>query len=697
MVFKKTIVQVYSGKQPFGFHEFVKGTLRLFNYAVDHNMDVKINISGAEFEPYMIVNNYIYDTVNITPKVYYMEVDQVNLIKDLDNFANSSDPVFIISSNVWLDRNNIYNLSYVGFDSIVRYRDYLYEEAEEKARANLLYRPNSDNLLYGYSIIYIHRNDIRFKLTTRAVASVANQVRRSLDMNRDMVVFSNSVQFRKILSEYIEMNSGAVKTIDDSDIDLSPTEAIPSIHDIMVDFIMLLKSKKIYRFSDKFQETGHNIRFIQAHRLQKENMLTDPNINVYDTALDINNIIGNLEMTLVPLYYGTYTMLRQLNNPSGITMDSSGTIYFADTHNHCISKIDSSGNKVVYAGTGVAGYKEGSGVTCQFNNPTAIAADMAGNIYVADTGNNSIRIIERNYVYDSSRNIIAIDGIVGTLVGKGPSLTSSNIGSGVKLNAPRGVAVDSSGCVYISDTGNHRICKVTSGGTFITLAGCTVLDAPLAYTSGFNNGNGKEASFKNPTGLTVDLKGNIFVADTGNNAIRRITPSGKVSTVAGGGQPFFKEGRREGAYFNQPIGITVDSHNVLYVTDTGNNMIRRITHEGDVIPVAGSPTQATGSLDGYGAIDPNRAPVPFHKRATFNGPCAIVVDHCRHLYIADTMNNSIRKIVPTFSTPTKIKPVAMQTLRITHAPGVAFTLGPSLSDCNVSNTMIQGHQRGRGR
>ena len=153
MVFKKTIVQVYSGKEPFGFHEFVKGTLRLFNYAVDHNMDVKINISGAEFEPYMIVNNYVYDTVNITPKVYYMDVDQVNLIKDLDNFANSSDPVFFITSNVWLDRNDIYNLSYVGFDTIVRYRQSLYEEAEEKARANLLHRPNSDNLLYGYSII----------------------------------------------------------------------------------------------------------------------------------------------------------------------------------------------------------------------------------------------------------------------------------------------------------------------------------------------------------------------------------------------------------------------------------------------------------------------------------------------------------------------------------------------------------------
>jgi sugar lactone lactonase YvrE len=696
MVFRKAIIQVFSGNEPFGFHEFVKGTLRLFNYAVDHDIDVKVNVSGAEFEQYVIVNNYVYDMERIKPNVYYMEVDQENLIKDLDEFMKSSEPIFVVSSNVWLDRNDIYNLSYVGFDKIVRYRDYLYEEAEEKVRANLLYRPNSDNLLYGYSIIYIQRNDIHFKLTTRMIASIATQIRTCLDMNRDFMVFSSSIQFRKILSEYIEMNSGAVKTIDDSDMDIAPSDATPSVHEMIVDFIILLKSKKIYRFSDKFMQTGHNISFIKAYQLKKENRLTEPGVNVYDTALDINNIIGNLEMTLVPLYYQTYTLATQFNNPSGITMDSSGTIYVADTLNHRIFKLDSSGNKVVYAGTGVAGYVNGISTVCQFNNPTAIAADMAGNIYVADTGNNCVRIIERNYIYDASKNIVAVNGIIGTLVGTAPTLTSSNIGSGVKLNAPRGVAVDASGCVYISDSGNHRICKVTSGGTFITLAGCTTLHSPLAYMPGFNNGKGEEASFRFPSGLTVDLRGNIFVADTGNNVIRRITPSGKVSTVAGGGQPFFREGRRDGAYFNQPIGITVDSHNVLYVTDTGNNMIRRITHEGDVIPVVGSPTQATGSIDGYGAIDPNRAPVPFQKRATFYGPSAITVDQYRNLYVADTTNNSVRKIAPTFSTATKIKPVAMQTLRITHTPGVALTLGPSLSESHLTNPVILGHQRGRG-
>jgi streptogramin lyase len=213
---------------------------------------------------------------------------------------------------------------------------------------------------------------------------------------------------------------------------------------------------------------------------------------------------------------------------------------------------------------------------------------------------------------------------------------------------------------------------------------------------GFDDGEGTNASFNYPTGLCVDLKGNVFVTDTNNHSIRRITPSGKVTTIAGNGQPFFKEGRRTQSGFNMPTGICVDLFNVLYVTDTGNNMIRRITNEGNVIPVVGSPQQKPGAIDGYGAIDPKRALVSFSARATFNGPAAICVGPDRLLYVADALNNRLRKIVPTFSRPTDIKPVAMQALRITHAPGVAYTLGPTLSaPCPPPNTIIYGHQRGK--
>ena len=710
MVFRKAIIQVYSGNEPFGFDDFIRGTLRLFNYAIDHNIDVKINISGSEFEPFMIVNNYNYDKVRITPKTYYMNADQETLIKDLDAFMNTSDAIYVLTSNVWFDRNDIYNLSYVGFDKIVRYKETLYQAAEQRVRDNLLYRPNPDNLLYGYSIIYIHRNELQYTVTGRQLASLANQMRGSLDMNKDIMLFSNSIQLRRILSQYIEMNSAAVQKIDDSDMDIGPLNSIPSVEDLLVDFIVLLKAKKIYRFTEGSMRTGHNIRYTELYTLRQQGLITKPFTNVYEAALDINNIIGNLEHTLVPLYYGTYTLVNKdssgnsiLSSPSGIAVDVSGNLYFSDTMNHCIRRLDTSGNLTLYAGTpGVSGYQNGLPMVSKFDTPSAVAIDRDGNLYVADKLNDTIRIIERNYIYDSSNNLQAIQGITGTLVGNGPSnstnTNSAGTGSTALLQNPLGVAVDSEGHVYIADTGNNRICKVMSGGILETLAGGASLLDPLVYRAGFIDGEGTEASFNGPTGICVDLKGNIFVADTQNNAIRRITPSGKVSTVAGNGQPFYKEGRKTQAGFSFPVGICVDHHNVLYVTDTSNNVIRRITNEGAVIPVVGSPEQKSGNIDGYGAIDPNRALVPFSNRATFHAPSAVCVGQERILYVADTLNHRIRKIVPTFSTPTNIRPVAMQALRIIHSPGVAYNLGPTLSaPPPPPNTIIYGHRRGSRR
>ena len=704
MVFRKAIVQVYSGNEPFGFDDFIRGTLRLFNYAIDHNIDVKINISGSEFEPFMIVNNYNYDKARIIPKTYYMNADQETLIKDLDAFMNTSDAIYVLTSNVWFDRNDIYNLSYVGFDKIVRYKETLYQAAEQRVRDNLLYRANPDNLLYGYSIIYIHRHELQYNVTARQRASLANQMRGSLDMNKDIMLFSNSIQLRRILAQYIEMNSAAVQKIDDSDMDIGPLNSIPTIEDLLIDFIVLLNAKKIYRFTEGSMRTGHNIRFTESYMLKQQGLLTKPFTNVYEAALDINNIIGNLEHTLVPLYYATSTLVNTVvNSPSGITIDTSGNLYFSDTMNHCIRRLDTSGNLTLYAGTpGVSGYLNGVPMVSRFNRPTAVAIDRNGNLYVADTLNDTIRIIERNIVYNNSNNIQAIQGITGTLVGNGPTnstdTVSAGIGSTALLQNPMGVAVDTDGHVYISDTGNNRICKVMSGGILETLAGGASLLDPLVYRAGFIDGQGKEASFNGPTGICVDLKGNIFVTDTQNNAIRRITPSGKVSTVAGNGQPFYKEGRKTQAGFSFPVGICVDHHNVLYVTDSSNNVIRRITNEGAVIPVVGSPEQKSGNIDGYGAVDPNRALVPFLKRATFYGPSAICVGQERILYVADTLNNRIRKIIPTFSTPTNIKPVAMQALRIIHAPGVAYNLGPTLSaPPPPPNSVIYGHRRGSRR
>jgi len=733
MGFKKIIVQVYSGNEPFSYDDFIKGTLRLFNYAIDHNIDVKINVTGSEFEQYIYVQNYTFNLANVSPKIYYNEVDQLSLVKDLDNFLASSDTHFYLTSNVCLNRSDIYHMSFIGFDSIVRYKDSLYAAAQKKVLDNLLYRSNSDNLLYGYSIIFINREDIKFNTTSRNIASIATQIRRTMNLNKDIMVFSNSIQLRKIIKEYIEMNSTVIQRIDDSLIDISVVESIPSIEDTMVDFILLMKSKKIYRFTDHTMNNGHNVRYGFNETLPK---------NIYETALDINTIIGNLEIVTVPLYYTVSTIIgcpkptppallkgqqvikldasgnpvsqyytaqpgvtldtsgnfvSQLNNPSGLVLDLSGNIFVADTGNNRICMVDLSGNFTVYAGSlnGTSGYQDSGALNALFNSPTAIAIDKTGNIYVADTGNNTIRIIEKNFEYDNLGKIVKSNNlIVNTLVGSaGSTLQASGQGSQFKLSAPRGIAVDSKG-VYISDTGNNRICKLTGGGTVITLAGSTTLGGSLEYLSGYINGNGQYASFNSPTGLTVDMYGNIFVSDTGNNVIRRITQTGFVSTVAGSGQPFFKEGKREQASFKAPVGIAVDSQNVLYVNDTGNNLIRRITTDGDVLPVVGSPDQKSGLIDGYGAMDPTRALVSFNKRATFNGPVAIAIDPSKKLYIADKLNNTIRRIDPTFSTPVKIQPVAMQSLKLSSSPGVGLTLGPTLSAQGSPNSIIYGHRKG---
>jgi sugar lactone lactonase YvrE len=728
MVFRKAIVQIYSGNEPFGFNDFIRGTLRLFNYTIDHDIDLKVNISGSEFEPYVLIKNFNYDSNNTVPRIYYMETDQELLIKELDAFMNTSDPFFYLSSNVWLDRSVIYNNSYINLNAIIRYKDDLYTAAQAKVLASLLYRPQSDNLVYGYNIIYINSSIIKSNTKARHIASIASQIRTSLDLNKDSMVFSDSVSLSKILSQYIEMNSAAVQRIDDSDIEIGPLGNFPTIRDIIIDFIILMKSKKIYRFSDVPLQSGHNIQFNRTSEL-----LT----NVYETALDINNIIGNLEITTVPLYHITYTIagcsqptkpllmppiinpaldssgnqkgytsslrpgltldtsgnyISVFSQPFGITLDFYGNIFIADSNNHRISKLDTSGNLITIAGssTGTQGYQDGPALNALFTNPYSIAVDRSGNLYIADTGNNAIRIIA--YTSDSSGSRYT----VGTLVGRGSTVVSSGSGTSILLNNPYGVAVDSVGSVYIADSGNHRICKITSGGNLITLAGSVSPYTPLSYVSGYINGQGTAASFNYPAGLTVDSIGNIYVSDTLNHVIRKVSQTGIVTTVAGSGQAYFKDGKRELASFNLPIGITIDINNTLYICDYQNNQIRRITPEGDVTTIAGSADLSPGANDGYGAIDPIRAVVQFNDRASFNNPASIAVDFSKRLFLVDSNNNTIRRIDPTFSTATKIKPVPMQSLRISHGPGVGLTLGPTLTaDPPQPNTLIYGHRRGR--
>jgi hypothetical protein len=298
MVFKKTIIQVYSGNNQFGFDDFVRGTLRLFNYAIDRDVDIKVNISGSEFEPYLLVTNYNYDALNITPKVYYNEVDKVLLINDLDAFIASSESIFVLTSNVTIDRSDIYNMSYIGYNKIIRYSQSLYAAAEAKVRANLLKTRFSDNLKYGYSVVYFQKDDRYFNSSLRYISSLANQIRKSINMNHDIIVLSNIPQLGAILSNYIEMNTIAVQIVDDSDINIGPATSSPIITDIITDFIILLKAKKIFRFSHNPESSIHNIRFGYSSKTTY----------LFQAALDTNDILWNMKFIDIPLYYESHTL-----------------------------------------------------------------------------------------------------------------------------------------------------------------------------------------------------------------------------------------------------------------------------------------------------------------------------------------------------------------------------------------------------
>jgi streptogramin lyase len=236
--------------------------------------------------------------------------------------------------------------------------------------------------------------------------------------------------------------------------------------------------------------------------------------------------------------------------PFGIALDSVGDIFVADTGNNTIRKISPAGVVSTIAGlAGQAGSQDGVGSVARFRNPWGIAVDNSGGIYVADMSNNTIRKITPT-------------GHVYTIAGQaGMSGNTDGFGAGARFNNPFGVAVDSAGDVYVSDTANNSIRKITVSHVVTTLAG-------LPGYAGNTDGSGPDARFWSPQGLAVDSAGNVYVADTSNNAIREITPMGVVTTL-----PVSTD---KTLALNGPGGVTVDGKGNMYVADTNNHCVRKI-------------------------------------------------------------------------------------------------------------------------
>lgn len=260
----------------------------------------------------------------------------------------------------------------------------------------------------------------------------------------------------------------------------------------------------------------------------------------------------------------------QFNHPAALAVDNAGNVYVADTNNHVVRKITPARQVTTLAGTaGQPGSNDGPAPSARFTFPTSVAVDDRRNVWVADFGNHTLRKITP-------------EGVVSTVAGvAGESGSVDGAGPAARFNQIHGVALDATGNIYAADFGNHTIRKISPDGSVATLAGA-------AGNCGSNDGAGAAARFCAPYAAVVDNTGNVFVADTSNQTIRKIAPGGIVTTIAGSpGSAGSVDGPSAAARFAIPAGIAVDRNGNIYVADFGNYSVRKITPNGTVSTVAG--------------------------------------------------------------------------------------------------------------
>ncbi len=277
--------------------------------------------------------------------------------------------------------------------------------------------------------------------------------------------------------------------------------------------------------------------------------------------------------------------------PFGLAVDAAGNIYVADDGNQAIRKITPTGVVSTFAG-GTYGFTNGTGTAATFYGPTGVAVDGSGNLFVADQGNNVVRKITP----------------------AGAVTTFATGGNGSNFYHPEGLTIDGSGNLYVTDYDNNLIRKITPNGVATTFAGKYGTNISI-------DGIGTAASFNQPQGVAVDAVGNLYVTD-GNGLIRKITPGAVVTTFAGGGMGTATDGQGTAASFGNDNGITVDASGNIYVADRDNNMIRKITPGGLVSTVVGKGNTA-GSI---------------------NFPTGIVLDGTGNIYVSDEIKGNITKI-----------------------------------------------------
>jgi len=309
---------------------------------------------------------------------------------------------------------------------------------------------------------------------------------------------------------------------------------------------------------------------------------------------------------------------------AGIVVDAGGSIYFNDTFNNVVRKITSDGNLTTIAGTGKAGAAgdNGPAVQAQLNNPSGLALDASGNLYISDSLNHRVRMVN------------SAKGTIATIVGSGPAGSTGDGGAAVSatLVFPAGLTLDASGNLYICDDAANVVRMVNKGQIITTIAGT----GAQGFTG--DNGTAAKAPLSTPFGIAVDPSGNAYIADSGNYRLRKIANAAvagaTISTLAGNARFRFAGdgGLAINAQLYSPAGLAFDSTGTMYIADTDNNRIRSVSANGTINTIAG--TGAAGDVDGNALS------------ATFSGPTGLAVDSGLNLYIADTGNNAVRKLTP---------------------------------------------------
>ena len=368
-----------------------------------------------------------------------------------------------------------------------------------------------------------------------------------------------------------------------------------------------------------------------AHLVNPDNMVFDAQGNLYFSDSGLSMVLKVSAATGVISVAagnglssgggdGGLAVGASLGNPQGLAFDSSGNLYIADEANNNVRKVDTNGIITTVAGGGGASGLGDGGLATQagLSWPTGVATDKAGNLYIAEYANNRIRMVA------------AGTGIISTIAGTGPTGYSGDGGPATKatFTYPTGVAVDSSGNVYVADSANCAIRKINTSGIITTVAG---------GQGGFGGDGGPatKAQLSGPQGVTVDASGNLYIADNGNERIRYVNASGIITTIAGTGAVGFSgDGSpATGATLDEPVAVAVDAGGAVYVADMANNRIRRFVAGGNMGTFAGT---AVSAGDGGPST-----------QARLDNPLSVAVDQSGNLYIADPSANRVRKVTPS--------------------------------------------------